>query len=172
MRHKIIWSLLMLLVVTGTMLPAGCGPGENATDPPAGFPAENGAEIRNGEAPEGPVNGEPAVEKNNSGNAVAAACCWDYQPSSMQPRPGWDTVNLEGLSREALLDVLGCPPHIIRMTSVVDAAYNRELWVYHPYDEDPTGLFIWLKGNFYHSATLNEFSGFWCYEMSDLDFWE
>ena len=98
--------------------------------------------------------------------------CWNYQPTDMKPNPGWDSVDLDGLTREELLDILGCPPHIIRMTSMVSPENNRELWVYHPFDDDSTGLFVWLKGNVYHESRLDEFNGFWCYEMSDLTFWD
>jgi len=98
--------------------------------------------------------------------------CWNYQPDEMKPNPGWDAVDLNGLTREELLDVLGCPPHIIRMTSVVSPEKNRELWVYHPFDDEPTGLFVWLKGNVFHKWRLDEFNGFWCYEMSDVTFWD
>jgi hypothetical protein len=98
--------------------------------------------------------------------------CWDYQPSDMKPNPGWETISLDGLTREELTDVLGCPPHVIRMTSVVSADNNRELWVYHPYDEDPTGLYVWLKGDVFHESTLDEFNGFDCYQMTNLEFWE
>jgi len=98
--------------------------------------------------------------------------CWEYQPTTMQPKPGWDTATLDGLSRKQLVDALGCPPHMIRMTSVVDASNNRELWVYHPYDKDPTGLYIWLKGDVFHDSKLDEFMGFWGHEMTNPDFWE
>ena len=98
--------------------------------------------------------------------------CWNYQPTDMKPNPGWENINMDGLTREELIGVLGCPPHVIRMTSVIGADNNRELWVYHPYDQDPTGLYIWLKGEVFHDSTLNEFNGFACYEMTNLEFWE
>ncbi len=98
--------------------------------------------------------------------------CWDYQPTDMKPKAGWENVDMEGLTREELVDALGCPPHVIRMTSVVSASNNKELWVYHPYDEDPTGLYIWLKGDVYHDSTLDEFNGFWCNQMMDMTFWD
>ncbi len=101
-----------------------------------------------------------------------AAGCWDYQPAVMKPKAGWEAVDLTGLTRGQLLEALGCPPHVIRMTSVVSPEFNKELWVYHPYDEDPTGLFIWLKGNVFHHSMLNEFNGFGCYELTNPDFWE
>jgi hypothetical protein len=90
----------------------------------------------------------------------------------MKPNPGWDAVDLNGLTREELLDVLGCPPHVIRMTSVVGPENNRELWVYHPFDDDPTGLYIWLRGDVYHRSRMDEFNGFWCYEMMEPAFWK
>ena len=117
------------------------------------------------------IEAEEDLPVNGNGE-TACAGCWDYQPTDMKPNTGWENVNLEGLTREELVDVLGCPPHVIRMTSVVSAANNREMWVYHPYDEDPTGLFVWLKGGVFHYSTLNEFNGFGCYQMTDLPFWE
>jgi len=158
LKPKAIWLLVLVFALTGFMLAAGCGIAGDVEGPPEEAPVENGDEAEHGNGP-------------GSGNGTAPDC-WNYQPTEMKPSPGWDTVDLEGLTREELVDVLGCPPHVIRMTSVVSTAHNRELWVYHPYDEDPTGLFVWLKGNVFHDSMLDEFNGFWCYEMSDLDFWE
>jgi hypothetical protein len=101
-----------------------------------------------------------------------AAGCWHHQPTDRKPAAGWDTIDLRGLTREQLLAVLGCPPHIIRMTSLVSADHHRELWVYQPFAEDPTGWYIWLKGNTVHHSALDEFNGFGCHRMMDADFWE
>ncbi len=179
MKPKRFWVLSLVFILAGLMLIAGCGNDQNGEDMNGEPPVENG---------EAPVPDEPddngannndnnndnnnALEESNNNSNGNASGCWDYQPTDMAPNPGWDGVSLEGLTRDELVDVLGCPPHVIRMTSVVSAANNRELWVYHPYEEDPTGLFIWLKGDVFHYSTLNEFNGFGCYEMTDLDFWE
>jgi len=153
MKRKKGYQAVLFLVLAVLLVLAGCGGG--AVD----------------DQNNGNINGTVEDDNNGSGNAAAAGC-WDYQPVTMAPKPGWDTVDLEGLTREELVDVLGCPPHVIRMTSVVSADNNRELWVYHPYEEDPTGLFIWIKGELFHYSTLDEFNGFWCYEMTNVDFWE
>ncbi len=181
MKSSRIWLLALVCLLVGFMFIAGCGNDQNGEDMNGEAPIENGEGPEPAEPEENGVidnnndnsndNNSAVDEGMNNGNGNALSC-WDYQPTSMAPNPGWDSVSLEGLTREELVDVLGCPPHVIRMTSVVSEAHNRELWVYHPYEEDPTGLFVWLKGNVYHYSTLNEFNGFWCYEMSDLDFWE
>lgn len=115
-------------------------------------------------------NNDTTDDENDETETVSG--CWDYQPTTMQPNPGWDTVDFTGLTREELIDVLGCPPHMIRMTSVVGSENNRELWVYHPFEEDPTGLYVWLKGDVFHDHILDEFNGFDCYQMINLEFWE
>ncbi len=178
LKPKAIWLLVLVFTLTGFMLAAGCGSEGDVEGPPEEAPVENGDEVEPGNAAgPGQDNGMAVENSSSAGNGPGSGNgtvpdCWNYQPTGMKPNPGWNTVDLEGLTREELVEVLGCPPHVIRMTSVVSAAHNRELWVYHPYDEDPTGLFVWLKGNVYHDSMLDEFNGFWCYEMSDLDFWE
>ena len=98
--------------------------------------------------------------------------CWDHQPGSAKPKDGWDGVDLAGMTRDELLEVLGCPLHSMRLGAVGNPAYIRELWVYHPYDEDPTGLYIWLQGGVFHASRLDEFNGFWGFEFDNPEFWE
>jgi hypothetical protein len=98
--------------------------------------------------------------------------CWDYQPDSAKPKEGWEGVDLSGMTRDELLDVLGCPLHSMRLGAVGNPAYIRELWVYHPYDEDPTGLYIWLQGGVFHASRLDEFTGFWGFEFDNPEFWQ
>ncbi len=119
----------------------------------------------------GPILGRISYYQDSAKNA-STNNCWNYQPDEMKPNPGWDVADLNGLTREELLDVLGCAPHVIRMTSVVGPENNRELWVYHPFDDDPTGLYVWLKGDVYHESRMDEFNGFWCCEMMEPAFWE
>ncbi len=196
-----VLALVLVLALMLFTLVTGCSPeqkenemGENSIEVPEdeqqGENLEGNAgngETPGGEAPEEPGNdsslengansGLEVKESNSAGNNSGSgnetvSSCWDYQPANMAPKPGWDTVDLEGLTREELVEVLGCPPHIIRMTSVVSAEHNKELWVYHPYEKDPTGLYIWLKGDVFHQSKLDEFNGFWCHNMGDPDFWE
>ena len=164
MKSKNNCLLIILTLLIGLLLTAGCSNELSNEDMNGQIPGEGGD--MPGESQD---NG---VLDDNSDNGVVAEGCWEYQPSDMAPKPGWDNVNLDGLTREELVDVLGCPPHVIRMTSVVSVDNNRELWVYHPYAEDPTGLYVWLKGDIFHYSTLDEFNGFGCYRMTDLEFWE
>jgi hypothetical protein len=98
--------------------------------------------------------------------------CWDHQPSSAKPKDGWEGVDLSDMTRDELLEVLGCPLHSMRLGALGNPAYVRELWVYHPYDEDPTGLYVWLQGGVFHASRLDEFTGFWGFEFDNPEFWE
>lgn len=98
--------------------------------------------------------------------------CWDNQPDSAKPKDGWDGVDLTGMTRDELAEVLGCPLHSMRLGAVGNPAYIRELWIYLPYDEDPTGLYIWLQGGVFHASRLDEFSGFSGFEFDNPEFWE
>ena len=142
---------------------------EHANDRSLENNTNNGIEARETDSE---IQEDISADYNSSSENRTEPCCWDYQPADMAPKPGWDTVDLEGLTREELVEVLGCPPHVIRQTSVVSADYNKELWIYHPYEKDPTGLYIWLKGDVFHQSKLEEFNGFWCHQMGDPDFWE
>jgi hypothetical protein len=98
--------------------------------------------------------------------------CWDHQPESAKPKEGWEGVDFSGMTRDELLEVLGCPLHSMRLGALGNPAYIRELWIYHPYDEDPTGLYVWLQGGVFHASRLDEFTGFWGFEFDNLEFWE
>ncbi len=93
-----------------------------------------------------------------------------FEPT-IRPKPGWEDVSLENKHRDELIQILGYPANLVRMAAV-DPANNRELWVYHPYEQDPTGLYIYLKGDVFYYSKLDEFMGFYCYDMLDPDFWE
>jgi len=112
------------------------------------------------------------VDNSSGGDSAEQVNCWEYQPESAKPKEGWEGVDLSGMTRDELLEVLGCPLHSMRLGAVGNPAYIRELWVYHPYDEDPTGLYIWLQGGVFHASRLDEFSGFWGFEFDNPEFWE
>ncbi len=108
-----------------------------------------------------------AVEPEPEPEIPAAQIC---EPG-IRPNPGWENVQLENKHRDELIEILGCPANLIRMAAM-DPANNKELWVYHPYEQDPTGLYIYLKGDVFYYSKLDEFTGFYCYDMLDPDFWE
>jgi outer membrane murein-binding lipoprotein Lpp len=97
---------------------------------------------------------------------------------SRKPNEGWEqffpdaqTTTLTGESTEAVRALLGNPPVLIRQTAVVPEA-SREIWVYMPLDEDPTGLYLFFKGNQLDSSRQDEFNGLYGSGLLDLEeFW-
>ena len=54
----------------------------------------------------------------------------------------------------------------------VNPKNNREIWIYHPYDYDPTGLYIYFKGDNVVKTKLDEFNGLVASSIwEDTDFW-
>lgn len=81
------------------------------------------------------------------------------------PHPGWEqyfpdfeTTTLEGYSTAEIRELLGEPPYLIRSIAVVEEA-SREIWIFMAYEEDPTGLYLFFKGDELHSSVLDEFNG-------------
>jgi cell division protein FtsB len=100
------------------------------------------------------------------------------QNMTPQPNAGWetyfpdpDTTTLEGASPAEVYELLGEPPFKIRSTAANPTA-NREIWVYLPYAEDPTGLYLFFKGDQLWSSQLDEFGGLYQSGLlEDEDFW-
>ena len=94
------------------------------------------------------------------------------------PKEGWEqyfpdaeTTTLEGESLEDVRQLLGEPPYLVRSTAA-DPRQNREVWVYGPFPDDPTGLYLFFKGDRLDKARIDEFPGL--RESSiweDEDFW-
>ena len=87
-------------------------------------------------------------------------------PIQLKPKPGWeayfpkpDTTTLLGESTGKVRGLLGEPPFLVRSTAA-NPELSREIWVYIPYDEDPTGLYIYFKGSRVVKSRLDEFAGF------------
>jgi hypothetical protein len=112
------------------------------------------------------------LDNSSGGDSAEQANCWDYQPENGKPKEGWEELDLAGMTRDELTEALGCPLHSMRQTALGDPAFTRELWIYLPYDEDPTGLYVWLQGGLFHASRLDEFSGFWGFEFDNPEFWE
>lgn len=154
MNQKILaisgWLATCALVLAGCL---------GAQSQPAAVPSEMVTE-------ECPTLPAPAPAASTTVN------CWDHLPESAKPKDGWEGLSLDGMTRDELLEALGCPLHSMRLGAVGNPSYVRELWVYHPYDEDPTGLYIWMQGGVFHASRLDEFTGFWGFEFDNPEFWE
>lgn len=97
---------------------------------------------------------------------------------SRKPKAGWEeffptpaTTTLLNEPVEDVRNVLGEPPYLIRSIAA-NSQYNREIWIYVPYDEDPTGLYLFFKGNRLMESRLDEFGGLYNSGLlDDEDFW-
>lgn len=94
------------------------------------------------------------------------------------PKEGWQQyfpegaeTALRGESTARVRELLGEPPFLIRSIAV-NQQYNREIWIFAPFDQDPTGLYLFFKGGKLNSAELNEFNGLPGSGLLDReDFW-
>ena len=95
-----------------------------------------------------------------------------------KPHDGWEdyfpdaeTTTLEGQSTAELRTLLGEPPFLIRSIAVQEEA-SREIWVFVPFDQDPTGLYLYFKGGELDSSRLDEFNGLYGSGLLDSEaFW-
>lgn len=96
-----------------------------------------------------------------------------------QPKAGWEqyfpdaeTTTLAGEPIEDVRQILGEPPFLVRSTAA-SPQNNREVWVYTPFEDDPTGLYLFFKGNRLTSSRLDEFPGLrQSYIWEDEEFWQ
>ncbi|MFZ5436230.1 MAG: hypothetical protein ACOZCF_07945 [Bacillota bacterium] len=96
-----------------------------------------------------------------------------------QPRPGWqayfptaETTTLTGKSVDEVRSLLGEPPVLLRSIAR-NPEFNREIWVFMPFEEDPTGLYIFFKGDRVSGSRLDEFNGIVNSGLlDDADFWQ
>lgn len=99
-------------------------------------------------------------------------------PISQKPKAGWEEyfptpteTTLMGESVSEVKNLLGEPPVLVRSTAA-DPNYSREIWIYMPYDEDPTGLYVYFKGGKVVKSCLDEFNGLVGSSIwEDSDFW-
>lgn len=97
---------------------------------------------------------------------------------SREPNPGWqdyfpthDSTTLEGESVEQVRELLGEPPALLRSIAE-DPAFNREIWIYMPFEEDSTGLYLFFKSNQLTGSRLDEFTGLpYSGLLDDESFW-
>ncbi len=98
---------------------------------------------------------------------------------SREPKEGWEqyfpdaeTTTLEGEPVENVRQLLGEPPFLVRSTAV-DPQASREVWVYTPFEQDPTGLYLFFKGGRLDKALLDEFPGLRnSFIWDDEEFWQ
>ncbi|MBT9148458.1 MAG: hypothetical protein DDT32_02232 [Syntrophomonadaceae bacterium] len=87
------------------------------------------------------------------------------------PKDGWEQyfpegteTTLMGESTARVRELLGEPPFLIRSIAV-NPEFSREIWIFTPFDQDPTGLYLFFKGGKLDSTESNEFNGL---QASDL----
>lgn len=87
------------------------------------------------------------------------------QEISRMPKDGWEQyfpegaeTTLKGESTARVSELLGEPPFLIRSIAV-NQEFSREIWIFSPFDQDPTGLYLFFKAGKLDSAELNEFNG-------------
>jgi FtsZ-binding cell division protein ZapB len=94
------------------------------------------------------------------------------------PKPGWqeffpgaETTTLAGKQIGEVRELLGVPPYMIRSIAA-KPEFNREIWIYMAGEEDPTGLYLWFKGNQLWRSRLDEFPGLYGSGLVDDEgFW-
>lgn len=94
------------------------------------------------------------------------------------PKEGWqqyfpsaEETTLTGESTVRVRELLGEPPVLIRSIAV-DPEFSREIWIFSPFEEDPTGLYLFFKGGQLDSSILTEFNGLYMSDLLDLEqFW-
>ena len=102
----------------------------------------------------------------------------EQQEITRAPNEGWedyfpafDQTTLEGETTQSVEELLGKPPYMIRSIAV-NPEFSREIWVFIPYQEDPTGLYLFFQGSRLTDSRLDEFQGlFGSGLLDDEDFW-
>ncbi|KUO53126.1 MAG: hypothetical protein APF76_03545 [Desulfitibacter sp. BRH_c19] len=123
---------------------------------------------------EGQVKDPPDEEPNESPDDQVPN---DQVPTeteiSRKPKAGWEQffpaaeeTTLLGKSISEIRETLGEPPVLVRSIAA-NPENSKEMWVYHPFDEDPTGLYLFFKGGELVNSRLDEFSG-----LSGIAFWD
>ncbi len=96
-----------------------------------------------------------------------------------KPKEGWEqyfpdaeTTTLTGKPVEDVRQLLGEPPFLVRSTAA-DPQFSREVWVYTPFDQDPTGLYLFFKGGRLDKSRIDEFQGLrGSFIWDDEEFWQ
>jgi FtsZ-binding cell division protein ZapB len=85
--------------------------------------------------------------------------------------PTFDTTTLTGEPVSRIQALFGEPPFLIRSIAANPAA-SREIRIYLPGGEDPTGVYLFFKGGRLHSSRIDEFNGLYGSGLlDDEDFW-
>jgi TolA-binding protein len=95
-----------------------------------------------------------------------------------QPKEGWEQyfpdpeeTTLKGESIENVRELLGEPPFKIRSIAE-NEAHNHEIWIFQPFEEDTSGLYLFFKGNKLWRSMIDEFNGlFGSQLLEDEEFW-
>ncbi len=119
---------------------------------------------------------EPETQEPESNQEPENGIVFDDTQISQKPKSGWeeyfpsyDETTLEGKTTEEIRELLGEPPVLVRDIGYKPAA-TWQIWVYRPFDEDPTGLYLYFKGGELVRSRLDEFSGVPSL-LGDIDFW-
>ena len=84
---------------------------------------------------------------------------------TQKPNSGWERYiskssnTLINKPISEVRELLGEPPVLVRNTAP-NPQDSKEVWVYHPYEMDSTGLYLFFKNNILVNSMLDEFSGF------------
>ncbi len=105
-------------------------------------------------------------EEEAKSRKIAHLATWWASISQIrrEPKPGWDEYfengesTLEGEPIEDVRQIMGEPPFKIRSTAT-NPDQNREIWIFIPYEGDPSGLYLYFKSNHLWSSRLDEFNG-------------
>lgn len=145
-------------VTTGETAPS------NATDSPTegGTPTDRASELQQRLRNAMQQNG--ASSESTAGTAGNSSDTAEISMFTMQIAPynafldanGY--LSLAGVSLDRIQTELGDAPVVVRMARP-GAPLRREVRVYFPYDEDPTGLYIFIRNESVVSFRLDEFSG-------------
>lgn len=118
------------------------------------------------------------AEKNQTTNTQNLVSQPQQPEISRKPKQGWEQyfpsqtkTTLTGRLVNELKTLLGEPPVLVRSIAA-NPEYSREVWVYFPYEDDPTGLYIYFKGGRVTKTKLDEFNGLVGSAIfEDRDFW-
>jgi hypothetical protein len=173
-KSKMRLSLLLTLLLVVTLILAGCGRADGNLQARVNELEEENTALR--------TENEELRRQVESLEAEVAQLQEQLgepgQGISRQPNEGWEqyfptpeTTTLTGESTQEVSALLGRPPVLIRQIAAVPEA-SREIWVYLPYAEDPTGLYLFFKANRLTESRLDEFAGLYNSGLLDLEeFW-
>jgi len=113
---------------------------------------------------------EQITQLQKDKDKIAAQMSTEITPSK-NPKAGWEKYfpgpQETTLTNKTLTDVqalLGVPQILIRQI-------NKELWIFQPYNDDSTGLYLYFKNSKLLKSKLDEFTGLDISLMDDA-YWQ